>query len=296
MKSSRSSFFVGSRGSRLIGGAFTVALVSLAIERAALADETAAPAPEAAPPEATAPLNEVAPMPPLPEALPPVPASTPAPGAAAPAAAPAPAPASSLAAPAADRDVAESTAQSLSLLPWEADVRAGIHTTPILEYGGVGASIDAGMRKLGPGTLALGGGLDYFFCGTTCSSTPLAFSQKQLAFEGRVSYHLAVPHAPRVDIYPLITAGFISSRASIKVGDNSEYRASDVTPTVSFGAGASYFFAERFFVGAEARFRYAAGSYSYELASGPAKPFDHTGVDRWSSSTVDLAVAVGARF
>ena len=52
----------------------------------------------------------------------------------------------------------------------------------------------------------------------------------------------------------------------------------------------------RFFVGAEARFRYAAGTYSYELASGPAHPFDRGGVDTWSASTVDLAVALGGRF
>ena len=243
-----------------------------------------------------APVTDPAPMPALPEALPPVPApvaaAQPAPPAPAP---PAPAPAS-LVAPGGDRDVAEPPAQSYSLLPWEVDVRGGLHTTPILEYGGVGASADAGMRKLGPGTLALGGGIDAFFCGTTCSSAPLAFTQRQLSFEGRVSYHLSVPKVSRVDVYPLVTAGLMSSRSSIKVGSNSEYRASDLTPTISFGAGASYFFAERFFVGAEARFRYAAGSYSYELASGPAKSFDHSGVDRWNASTVDLAVAVGARF
>lgn len=294
MKSSRSSF------SGLVTGAFTVALLSLAIERVALAAEAEAPPSEAiasvpaAPVAPAAQANEVAPMPPLPEALPPVPAPAAAPAAAAPA--PAASPTAPLATPTGERDVAEPTAQSFSLRPWEVDVRGGLHTTPILEYGGVGASADAGMRKLGPGTLALGGGIDYLLCGTSCSSAPLAFTQKQLSFEGRVSYHLSVPNVPRVDVYPLVTAGLMSSRSSIKVGDNSEYRASDLTPTVSFGAGASYFFAERFFVGAEARFRYAAGSYSYELASGPAKAFDHSGVERWNASTVDLAVAVGARF
>jgi hypothetical protein len=295
MKSSRTSF------PGVVSSAFTVALLSLAMERVALADETEAmPPSEAVAPVAAvtpvSPLAEPAPMPALPEALPPVPAPAPVAAASPPAAvAPAPAPAP-LVAPSGDRDVAEPSAQSYSLLPWEVDVRGGLHTTPILEYGGVGASADAGMRKLGPGTLALGGGIDAFFCGTTCSSTPLAFTQRQLSFEGRVSYHLSVPKVSRVDVYPLVTAGLMSSRSSIKVGSNSEYRASDLTPTISFGAGASYFFAERFFVGAEARFRYAAGSYSYELASGPAKSFDHSGVDRWNASTVDLAVAVGARF
>ena len=291
MKSSRSSY------SGLVSSAFTVAVLSLAMERVALADETEAmpPSEAVAPVAPVAPATEPAPMPALPEALPPVPAPAPVAAAVATPAAVAPAPAS-LVAPSGDRDVAEPSAQSFSLLPWEVDVRGGLHTTPVLEYGGVGASADAGMRKLGPGTLALGGGIDYFVCGTTCSSAPLAFTQRQLSFEGRVSYHLSVPKVPRVDVYPLATAGLMSSRSSIKVGSNSEYRGSDLTPTVSFGAGASYFFAERFFVGAEARFRYAAGSYSYELASGPAKSFDRSGVDRWSASTVDLSVAVGARF
>jgi hypothetical protein len=281
MKFSRSSY------SGLVSSAFTVALLSLAMERVALADETEAmPRSEAVAPVApVTPATEPAPMPALPEPLQPAPAAAPI----------TPDPAA-LVAPSGDRDVAEPSAQSYSLLPWEVDVRGGLHTTPILEYGGVGASADAGMRKLGPGTLALGGGIDYFVCGTTCSSTPLEFTQRQLSFEGRISYHLSVPKVARVDVYPLATAGLMSSRSSIKVGSNSEYRASDLTPTISFGAGASYFFAERFFVGAEARFRYAAGSYSYELASGPAKSFDHSGVDRWNASTVDLAVAVGARF
>lgn len=182
------------------------------------------------------------------------------------------------------------------LQPWEVDVRAALHTTPILQYGGIGASADAGMRRIGPGTFALGGGFDYFFCGTTCSNAPLSLSQRQLSFEGRISYHLAPPKVGGVDFYPLVTAGFIHSRSTITVGDNSEYRASDIAPSIGFGAGASYFFADRFFVGAEARFRYAAGTYSYELASGRERVFDRTGVDTWNASTVDLAVAFGARF
>ena len=287
MRSSRSSL------SALVIGAFTAGLFSLSIERAALADD-----PEMPPPAALAPPTEPAP-PPLPSAdAPPLPAEAAASPALAPALAPAPAPAPApaLAPPSGDRDVADDSAQTYALKPWDVDIRAGLHTTPILEYGGVGASVDAGMRKLGPGTLAVGGGMDYFLCGTSCSSAPYSFSQRQLSFEGRVSYHLSVPKVARMDIYPLITAGFMVSRSSINVGNNSEYRASDASPSVGFGAGASYFFTDRIFVGAEARFRYSAGSYSYELASGQARPFDQSGVSAWSASTVDLAAAVGTRF
>jgi hypothetical protein len=272
MKTSRSSLVV-----RILA-TFTAAVVSLSIERAARADE-----PEAPPSEALAPLAEP-PPPPLPSAEP------------ATAAPPAPAPAT--AAPATttgDRDVADDTSPSYALAPWDVDVRAGLHTTPILEYGGVGASVDAGMRRLGPGTLALGGGMDYLFCGTTCTSAPLSFSQKQLSFDARASWHVRVPKMTRIDLYPMITAGLMVSRSSVTVG-NSEYRASDVAPSVGFGAGASYFFTDRIFAGAEARFRYSAGSYTYELASGAPKAFDRSNVTAWNASTVDLAVAVGTRF
>ncbi|MDB4933420.1 MAG: hypothetical protein JWP87_392 [Labilithrix sp.] len=269
MSQLRSSLFAW-----ICGAAAVVA--SLSFERSALADEEVGPAPSPPPPA------------PVVEGPAPAPAAGPAP-AMAPAATPA------LAGAPADRDVAEER-ETVVLKPWDVDVRASLHTTPILQYGGVGASADAGMRRLGPGTLALGGGLDYFFCGTTCSSTPLAFTQRQLAVEARLSYHLEPPKIGRVDLYPLLTAGFMVSRSSITVGDNSEYRASDVAPTIGFGAGASYFFTDRFFVAAEARFRYAAGTYAYELASGPAREFDRSGIDTWSASTVDLAAAVGARF
>jgi hypothetical protein len=280
MRSSRSSSFA------LVLGAVAAATLTLSLERAALADEAALPASEAlAPPAEPAP-------PPLPTAETPpapLPAADPAP-----VLAPAPAPAPVLA-PAGDRDVADPSAKTYALKPWDVDIRAGLHTTPILEYGGIGASADAGMRRLGPGTLAVGGGIDFAACGTTCSSAPLSFTQKQLSFEGRASYHLRVPKVARVDIYPLITAGFVVSRSSINVG-GSEYRASDAAPSVGFGAGASYFFTDRLFIGAEARFRYSAGSYSYELASGQAKPFDRSGVTAWNTSTVDLGLAVGTRF
>lgn len=277
MKTSRSSLFAVTLAT-IAAGVF-----SLSIERAAHADE-----PESPPPDAPAPPAEPPP--------PPLPASEVAPAPApAPPSAPAPAPASAPALPSTDRDVADAPSSSYALAPWDVDIRAGLHTTPIAEYGGIGASADAGMRKLGPGTLAVGGGMDYLWCGTSCASTPLSFSQRQLSFEGRVSYHLGVPKVARMEIYPLMTAGFMVSRASINVG-NSAYRASDVSPSVSFGAGASWFFTDRLFVGAEARFRYSAGSYTYELASGPPKTFDRSAVSAWSASTVDLAVAVGTRF
>jgi hypothetical protein len=275
-----------------IACALGAVVASFSVERAAMADEPYAPLPDATPaPFSVAP--EAATAPPAASPILPAPQAQPSP---APARNPSPGPAPAATSPSTDHGADADRAENVVMQPWDVDVRAALHTTPILQYGGVGASADAGMRRIGPGTFAMGGGFDYFFCGTTCSSSPLSFTQKQLSFEGRVSYHLAPPKMSNVDFYPLVTAGFIVSRSSLTVGDNSEYRASDVAPSVGFGAGASYFFGDRFFAAAEARFRYAAGTYSYELASGPEKPFDKSGVDTWSMSTVDLAVAFGARF
>lgn len=299
-----------------------VSLVSFALEGAASAQAAPQPAPQATPaqPFADQPLQQDLvnapvlngsetlpqgamqgpPAPPAPpgEAQPANLQPLPAPGAqlGGPSPAPAPMPLMAAGQPGnGERDVAEDKTKSSVLQPWDVDARASLHTTPLLQYGGIGASADAGMRKVGPGTVALGGGLDYFFCGTTCSSVPLSFTQRQVSLEARLSYHLALPQVKHVDFYPLVTAGFMVSRSSLSV-EGSEYRASDVAPSVGFGAGASYFFTDQIFVAAEARFRYAAGTYSYELASGNERPFDRSGVDTWSASTVDLSGAIGARF
>ncbi len=149
--------------------------------------------------------------------------------------------------------------------------------------------------ELGPGTLSAGGSLAYDACGTTCSGTPFGFTQRQLVPEGRVAYHLAAPKIGRLDLYPLVTVGVVLSRSSIRVGD-SDYRGSNMAPTVGMGGGATYFFADRFFVAGEARFRFGGGTYDYELASGPAQRFDRAGVETWSVNGVDLGLAVGARF
>ena len=181
------------------------------------------------------------------------------------------------------------------LKPWQVDVRAVVHTTPVLQYGGIGASADAGIARLGPGTLAAGGGMSYDACGMMCVSVPYEKTQNHFWTEGRLSYHLSTPQMPNVDLYPIATAGFVYARSSLTIGD-AEYRASKLAPTVAFGIGASWFLTKRFFVAGEARLRFAAGEYGYELESGHPQAFDRSKVNEWTATTIDLGLAAGARF
>ena len=175
------------------------------------------------------------------------------------------------------------------------DLRAGVHTSALLQYGGLGVAGDIGIAKLGPGTLAAGGELAYDACGLMCVSSPYEKFQTHLWGEARLAYHVSTPRLAHVDFYPLVTAGFVYAHSSITVND-SEYRAGKLAPTVAFGAGASWFVTKRFFVSGEARLRVAAGDYGYELASGPGAQFDRSKVDTWTATTIDLGIAAGYRF
>lgn len=189
----------------------------------------------------------------------------------------------------------DASSSSAEIKPRQIDAKANIRTSPLLQYGGVGASGDVGIARLGPGTFAAGGSISYEACASTCWGTPLDFSQRSFWIEGRASYHLQAPRIGYLDVYPLFTLGMAISGARIHVVD-SEYRASSVAPAVGFGGGASYFFSKMFFVSAEAQLRYSGGAYDYELARGPARPFDSRGVDSWNATTIALSIGAGARF
>ncbi len=182
------------------------------------------------------------------------------------------------------------------ILPREVDVKASVRTSPVLQYGGIGASGDLGVTRIGPGTFAVGGSLAYEACVSSCWGMPYDLSQHQTWLEGRASYHLQAPHIGYLDLYPLFTVGVAFAGSTIHVADTTEYKGSSIAPTVGFGGGASYFFSHNFFVSGEATLRYAGGTYDYELARGPARPHDGSRVDSWSANTIALAIGAGARF
>lgn len=181
------------------------------------------------------------------------------------------------------------------IAPREIDAKANLRTSPILQYGGIGASGDVGITRAGPGTVAVGGSIAYETCGSTCWGAPLDFTQHQTWLEGRASYHLSAPNIGYLDVYPLVTVGVVFAGSTIHVAD-STYKGSSVAPTVGLGGGASYFFTRHFFVSGEATLRYGGGSYDYELTRGPGRPHDRSGVDGWNGNTIALAIGAGARF
>ena len=79
------------------------------------------------------------------------------------------------------------------LPPRKIDLRLTLNTSPLLSYIGLGASGDVGLRRIGPGTLAVGGGIEHAFCGSVCwtysGATPMDFGQRQVWPQARVTYH-----------------------------------------------------------------------------------------------------------
>ena len=189
---------------------------------------------------------------------------------------------------------------SRPLQPFELDVRGTLSTDILLIYVGVGASADLGVVPLGPGTLAVGAGFEYDFCGSVCwffsAVTPFNFGQYQIAPSLRASYHLDLKKK-NLDFYPLLFGGPVFARAHIDFDDGSaSYVATDTGFQIGAGAGINYFVGERFFVGAEARLRYAKGTYTYELRSGNDRLFDKGNGDSWSLTGLNLVFAAGYRF
>jgi hypothetical protein len=189
---------------------------------------------------------------------------------------------------------------SMPLRPGHVDVRVLANSDILLAFVGVGAAADVGIAPAGPGTLALGVGAEYAFCGTVCwllnTVTPLSFSHTQLSLSVRGTYHLGL--AKNLDVYPLVTAGPTIARSSVKLDDGSgEYRGRDTGITVGAGGGINYFLADHFFLGGEARLRYGRGTYSYELVAGNnMQTLTEGSVQTWSLTGLDISLAAGVRF
>lgn len=191
-------------------------------------------------------------------------------------------------------------AAEAGLAPKQIDLRATLNTGLLFHYIGVGASADVGVVRAGPGTIALGGGIEHDFCASTCwtfsGAVPMEFSQRQVWPNARASYHLGVTNAKNLDFYPVVALGPVFARSTVEVGGGlSRYTGTDTTLGVSMGAGLSWFIDKRWFVGGEAKIRYAAGTYDYALSSGSARTFDRGASENWSLNGIDGTIVVGAR-
>ncbi|MBX3205838.1 MAG: hypothetical protein KF764_12265, partial [Labilithrix sp.] len=187
------------------------------------------------------------------------------------------------------------------LKPMHVDLRATINADVLLAYIGLGASADLGLVPAGPGTIAVGAGFEYDFCGSVCwlfsALTPLDFSHRQIWPQARASYHLGVKSAKNLDVYPFVGVGPVFARSQISVDNGAaRYVGTDTSIGVNFGGGINFFIAGPVFLGGEARIRYAAGDYEYKLESGDgSRTFDRGSVDTWSLTGVDVLVALGVR-
>ena len=124
--------------------------------------------------------------------------------------------------------------------------------------------------------------------------TPLSFSQYQIAPAVRATYHLGLQK--NLDLYPLAFGGPVFARAKIELDDGSaSYVGSDTGVQVGVGVGLSYFVAESFFVGFEARYRYARGTYAYEIQTGNGRAVYEGSGGSWSLSGFNVMFALGYR-
>ena len=104
--------------------------------------------------------------------------------------------------------LASSDAAASVMRPGHIDVRGMIDTDILLVYVNLGAMAEVGVLPIGPGTLAVGGEVDYGFCGSLCLITSLAspidIGERYFTPMARVSYHFpieALKIASKVDFF-----------------------------------------------------------------------------------------------
>lgn len=209
--------------------------------------------------------------------------------------------------------VIEAPAETTKVLaPFRADARFTVDTDILLAYVAFGINADLGLAKLGPGVLAVGAGLDYGFCGTVClvigGLLGGSFGIRNFFPQARVSYHIELPAKganntlQKVDVYGMVFGGVVVS----SMGFAATYQGAQVTasstgvgPGIGLGAGGSYFFTDRVFVGAEAAAKYAQGTYTDVVtATPPNSNVDFRWRDmysNWSISGVSLRLFIGFR-
>jgi hypothetical protein len=190
-----------------------------------------------------------------------------------------------------------------SLQPLHLDAKLTGNTDVLLGFVGVGAALDFGVARAGPGTISVGAAGEYNFCASVCwalnAITPFEFGQRQISLWGRASYHIDIKGkiGQRLDVYPFAMVGPTFASASLRFDDSgTEYRGSDTAIAIGGGAGVNFFIAGPLFVGGEARARYARGTYRYELVSGNEETIAEGQASSWSMTGVDIMLAFGARF
>lgn len=186
------------------------------------------------------------------------------------------------------------------------DVRGMLETDILLVYVNLGAVAELGLVPLGPGTLAVGAEVDYGFCGSICwglsALTPISIGERYLTPMARASYHFTVPAlklAHKLDLFGSLGVGLTFASVNVDADDGTfGALASSTAFTIAPGVGGNYFVNPNFFVGAEARFRVASGTYEYTFREGST---DTTYVfqedeTQWSLTGLSVNFFLGYRF
>ncbi|RKH05880.1 hypothetical protein D7V97_23285, partial [Corallococcus sp. CA053C] len=215
-----------------------------------------------------------------------------------------PEPTASVTAEASSHAVPVEAATNLLQGPGDLDLRVHLTTDILVAFVEFGVAADLGVAPIGPGTLAVGAELNLGLCVTACglvgALTGFDISDRYITPHARLTYHFLPPamrkRPTELDLYGLFLAGVTLSTQTITgtvQGVSVDYQGTGAGLSLGVGAGAKLFFKERFFVGGEARLRYARGTYDYEEEVGGSV---FSGVDEdWSQSGLSLLVFAGLR-
>lgn len=162
-----------------------------------------------------------------------------------------------------------------------------------------GALTELGVVTIGPGTLSAGAQLGFRDCLIACSVSSVLAQQRVSTLDlyalGRLSYHFSLEgrNQDKVDLYGVLLGGVMEARI-IRRAPEFRYEGRGRGPAVGVGVGGSYFLSPRFFVGGEARLRFATGSYALALTRGSYAfaPED----SRWTRLGPSTVFFAGARF
>jgi hypothetical protein len=141
---------------------------------------------------------------------------------------------------------------------------------PSLEAGAGG---EVGVLAVGPGTLSLGTQLDLRQCLLACSLSGLlagqSVSTRDVSVLGRLGYHVRLegPGRGPVDVYGVLLGGVMEAR-TFQVSPEAHVEGRGRGPAFGLGLGGHAFLSEHFFLGGEARLRFASGVYALSVTQG----------------------------
>lgn len=162
---------------------------------------------------------------------------------------------------------------SPGMRPGQLDLRAGGGLSLFAPSVEAGATLEGGVLALGPGTLSVGAQLDLQQCLLACSLPGLLAAQQVTLQDvyalGRLGYHVRLEGRSRgpVDLYGVLLGGVVRAR-TVRVTPDYHLEGRGRAPAMGVGLGGNYFLSERFFVGGEARLRFATGTYELSLTQG----------------------------